>query len=757
MGVLNPGNPGCANWGTRVGPFGIFDPTPLDERIRISQAGDRITVNFGGMPAAEANRWRDILQPGAVVEFPDGQRAVLLSAVSGTGSAQGTADAVPAGTQAAVTFPRTDTAPQLARFITAYNRGWADWSEEQGNERDIIDLETVLSGDLAFLNDDDHTNSQRILQSTNALYSRIDGLTIRKADARVEGFDGFGAGIFLGTTGGDRAEMLLIDAKVIHNMAFYGGGIYVDSAYLHTDVLEEPVDRTLIGENFAVHAGGGIFVRGSSQVHLYNTTVQYNTAKDRDDRFGVYTYGGGVAAGPGVIMDVFNANIIANVAGFGAGFDLDNVALTQVQNSMFIANWAHWWGGAIFMQNDYTEENLYNYVVCTSLFTGNRAAPPFEGSYDPTQPPRGGAIYSYNSQASISHSTFYENSSPYGPAWIDDVAPILIGASPPPNANPGGTRPGGIFPAPIIPRMEVFNSIIAKNKWYIRDLPSVEFVRVPQFDGRVRIDGDHPFYHDVNDVWEWAEAHNNPALGIVWSLVEADDFYYGDPELGPRVILGDPQFDSVNELKGPRGLYYLDYHNPGADGMTPAPLNDYYITFNEKKGEDDYIFGTPANDGLGFRVTGGRAQDGSTDVFGNAGRHMGVYAYTPDEDPPTPPVFPDVDPSEVLDLEPMYSSWYYSHAIGGQVWWPTDGAYFYSRDLGWSYLAGELGEGFLVYVVSTEEWFFFWSGVGGDVGQPVVGADAGNDLWFGADFQPWAYNFNESVWTGGFAAPSEAR
>lgn len=826
--------------------------------------------------------------------------------------------------------------PDLARFIHAYNRVWAPWTEESGTVRNLIDqprelvddfddapaylqavlgladasdtqiigLETVLSGDLGTvaMAGLSGVHSQRIIHTVSDVYSRVDGFTITHADATVDGLRGnqpvvmdaqehvyvvktdyyknpladlpiqrmgdvsfvappfgVGAGLFVGMTrffdnsgvvppsihgNEERAELLLVDSSVVENKAFYGAGVYLDSAYLHVDVLAEPVYRTLIAENHAIYGGGGIFVAGGyptaiggdrrtlhgyegqladlagypgvaqrivewmvgldssagdpydysgeyderiitpafeilthtgtrdddphralwdlldnrrtingipaygSITHIYNTSVKYNYASNQvlsepSARYALDTYGGGLAAEQNALLDVFNANVLGNVAGYGAGFDLDNVHDAQIQNSLIAANWAQTAGGGFYLQNRFTKMDLFNFNICATLIVGNRAAPGNQhGSFEThMHRPRGGGIYSYNSQAMIKHSTIYENTAPEGPAWVDDVMPILQTGS---NLTPGGIRDGGNRPAPIIPRLWVVNSIIMKNQWFAEGGRVPVFDPIPQFSGVIRFDDpwhpfsdpDHPFYKHVGnsddpydpEIWSWFQAHHNPPNSVYWSMVEVDDLeYYGDVEFGPTVIVGDPQFNTTNALRGPRGFYFADWHNVGPPTAAPnlAPLADYYHRINMGKG-DDRIFGTKYDTnredtdygmpelGLGFRVTGGPALDGTVDDFGNMPRHMGLYgtAYMQDRE--------ELDDDHLgtrwweerihFEVYPLYGDRYLAAGLGMDVWLRGEenwGDFFYSADHGWMYFAGELGSGFVVYSISEEQWYFF--------------------------------------------------
>lgn len=456
-------------------------------------------------------------------------------------------------------------------------------------------------------------------------------------------------------------------------------------------------EKSLFHANTAYFAGGGIFIDEDSVISLNNTTVQYNQVFN--DRYGFDQNGdffeNGVGGGLAVFGDegrddedalplawVHNANFIANTASYGAGAYVDRAFAFQVDRSIFLSNWARWAGGAINIQDDQLSQVAFNeedraYWMNQTMIVGNRAAPQY-GVWDDSDRPYAGGIYSLNAALWVENSVFHQNSAPYGPAWVDDIDIVTF-----PDAGEDirdGRNPNF---APYVARMIVFNSIIHENRWYNR---TTSFVPVKQIGGYILYDGENIYdpgndsgYDMVGDPRDRLES--NPELGIIWSLIPDDGFYYGDPEGGDSNVMGDPQFDDVNTMEGPRGFYFFDFHNPAYNDPMTGELAGFYMDVDAGKG-DDMKYGT-MDDALGFMVEGGLAELGTCDFFGNITRHMGIY-----------PEFPDWDHAEPLNLirilwlEPLENGWYWSYGLEDYVYIPSvaeDREYtdFYSQTYGW--------------------------------------------------------------------------
>lgn len=472
--------------------------------------------------------------------------------------------------------------------------------------------------------------------------------------------------------------------------------------------------ESLIHANTAFESGGGIFLDSASWASINNATIQYNEVfNDRvigADR----GFGGGIMADGSVALWLHNTNIFANIASFGGGVFVDNADAVQIDTTLVVGNWARWGGGGLNIQSTPVtgvignnaagaeEDLLRKYWINESAFIGNRAAPVF-GVYDNDDRPYGGGIYSLNGSLWVQHSIFHANSAPYGPAWVDDID-ILTFATVDGSGNV--TFPNQPNFAPYVARMLVFNSIVDGNAWYNR--PNGTFAPVKQIGGYVLLNGANVYgtpgnsgsYSLLSSGRDRLE--NNPELGIIWSLVTEDGFYYGDPELGDTVVLGDATFNSTDTFLGPRGFYYLDWHNPAYNDPEDGVLAGAYLSVIAGKGADTK-FGT-SDDQLGFRVVDGVALSGSCDYWGNASRHMGVYADSAGQ--VYSAAFNMV--LRVLELEPLYNNWYWSYGLDDFIAVdPITNGFVYSQAYGYLYIGPETGPGtYWMYGATTGSWFW---------------------------------------------------
>jgi hypothetical protein len=428
-----------------------------------------------------------------------------------------------------------------------------------------------------------------------------------------------------------------------------------------------------------------------------------------------------------------NTNVLANIASFGGGAYVDRAAAFEVDTSLVVGNWARWGGGGLHIQNDpvdavFTdnstgaeEDMIRSYWINESAFIGNRAAPLF-GVYDNDDRPYGGGIYSLNGSLWVQHSILHGNSAPYGPAYVDDIDILTF-------ATIDGS---GVvtFPtdqpnyAPYVARMLVFNSIIDGNAWYNR--PNGSFLPVKQIGGFVLYDGIN-VYGEAGNSGSYSlvssgrdRLENNPELGILWSLVTEDGFYYGDPELGDTVVLGEAVFDTTDTFLGPRGFYYLDWHNPAYNDPEDGVLAGAYLNVLAGKGADTK-FGT-SDDELGFRAVDGIALSGTCDYWGNASRHMGVYADTAGQ--VYSAAFNMV--LRVLDLEPLFENWYWSWGLDDYIAVdPITNGFVYSQSYGYLYIGPETGPGtYWMYGATTGSWFWVSNAWG-----PNAAYNAATNTW----------------------------
>jgi len=231
---------------------------------------------------------------------------------------------VKAGTYLPTEDSGGSTTPVVPRTVTfrlragvALYGGFAG-DETVLEERDIVENETILSGDLGIV-DDNLDNSYSVVTGVDG--ATIDGFTVT---------DGYAGATGMGQTN--------------------GGGMYNYGS-------SPTVTNCTFSGNSADDAGGGMYNVNTSLPTVTNCTFSDNSAE----------WGGGGMANSGSSPTVTNCTFSGNTAGSGGGGMYNvNTSLPTVTNCTFSDNSAEWDGGG--MANSGSSPTVTN---CT--FSGNSA------------------------------------------------------------------------------------------------------------------------------------------------------------------------------------------------------------------------------------------------------------------------------------------------------------------------------------------------------------------------------------------------
>ena len=232
--------------------------------------------------------------------------------------------------------------------------GGFDGTESTRSERDWINNETILSGDLdndGILDDD---NVWHVVRPTDSDISRtggIDGFTVTGGYADGFGSNGSGGGIFLHAGGATHKSPTIANCKIVDNYAdVSGAGMFIEQG-------DPTVTNCSFTGNWAVWGGG-----------MYN----FNSS-------------------PTVTGCIFTSNS-AHFDG-GGMYNVDNSDPT-VSNCTFIGNSVNSLGGGISNNNS-------NPSVTGCTFSGNAAL-------------AGGGMCNFEGNSTVTGCTFIGNSTEYG-------------------------------------------------------------------------------------------------------------------------------------------------------------------------------------------------------------------------------------------------------------------------------------------------------------------------------------------------------
>ena len=424
----------------------------------------------------------------------------------------------------------------------AIRGGYAGFGKPDPNARDIVNYETILSGDLS---GDDAVVTDPcglLVEPTRAENSYhvvlwegvgppdynfkentgLDGFTVTGGNANEAGFGDQSVGGGIAAYGWGNPTVS--NCRIIGNTAEWGGGIYGGSCKLVDCFIARNaasvggamgscpvlVKGCTIGGNFAEHSGGGVYMWGGDG-RFEACTFSKNRAED----------GGGVFmadAEPVFAACTFSGNR-ALVGGAVCADHFDNAAYPVFIGCAFIGNKADW-GGGMYSYDSYSR-------LTNCIFSGNSAE---EG---------GGMANHFDSRAQMVNCTFAGNSATKGRA-------VSFDSDEPPHEHPSDAElrncilwDGGD---------EIFNGDGSEINIAYSDVQD-------GWSGEGNIDAD-PCFVDPNS----GDYHLRSERGRYWP---EHDVWVLDKVTSPCIDAGDP-YDDPSAEPMPNG----DLVNMGAYGGT---------------------------------------------------------------------------------------------------------------------------------------------------------------------------------------------
>ncbi len=196
-----------------------------------------------------------------------------------------------AGTDRTQTF-------QLKASVGVY--GGFDATEIMRTERDIVNNESILSGDIGVKNDRTD-NVYHVVSCASA--STLDGMrvTLGYADS-VTNFNQYGAGLIA-----DGVSATIKHCYFYDNRSAWGGAVFFVNGGSDSLFID-----CVVSSNIATSGGGGVYVRSGANPLIVNSLIINNEAQGGGT-------GGGIRAA-GSDLNIINCTIVGNVAATsGAG------------------------------------------------------------------------------------------------------------------------------------------------------------------------------------------------------------------------------------------------------------------------------------------------------------------------------------------------------------------------------------------------------------------------------------------------------
>lgn len=241
--------------------------------------------------------------------------------------------------------------------------GYAGSRSVNPNERNVVDHETILSGDL--YGDDwpvrrlsdlsreggrsDNSNHVVTISGTDAT-AVLDGFTVtggHATESEVADEVPGGGGIF-----GEDGSATIRDCSITGNSSIrHGGGIYVRGECAPTFV------GCMVADNWAHYDGGGVYCRSNSEVVFSRCVVAGN---------GVHFAGGGISSHGNGQLWISNSIISGNQAleptwGRGGGL-YNSLTRTDVSHCTFTGNVAAL-GSSVWQASSYSKVRLSNCIL----------------------------------------------------------------------------------------------------------------------------------------------------------------------------------------------------------------------------------------------------------------------------------------------------------------------------------------------------------------------------------------------------------
>lgn len=188
-------------------------------------------------------------------------------------------------------------------------------TETDTSQRDIVNNETILSGDIG-VPGDNSDNAYHVVHVVGSTLAggNLNGLTIRDGNANKDypaltsQLDNTGGGVVYDGDGTNDVSMNIYWCTIKNNQAVYGGGLGIFGIVANSNSLIWNIDYNVIQNNTALQDGGGMAVYASNRT---GSVMGY------------------------VKNCVFNTNTCNNPAGTSAIADvLNNVTQTKFNNMM---------------------------------------------------------------------------------------------------------------------------------------------------------------------------------------------------------------------------------------------------------------------------------------------------------------------------------------------------------------------------------------------------------------------------------------
>ncbi len=356
----------------------------------------------------------------------------------------------------------------------------------------------------------------------------------------------------------------IIGNSIVDNEAYdAGGGIF---CYSSSGVVIEgnEIANNVVTEIDYFGAGGGIFYYSSNTLTFTNNVITGNSA---------YQSGGGLdctAASAIISGNTFEDN----TAPAGGALRLLGSSPT-VENNLFVANHADWYGGAIHCRNA-------SPVITGCTMSGN-SAETFAG-----------AVYSSSSSAPLITNSILWGNSPDQIHFIDPGMPLVTWS----DIQDGWEGEGNFDAAPVFtngPEGLFYLSQIASGQ--ALDSPCVDSgdPLSELVDGTTRTDQlpdsgivDLGYHYPCPEAWIRlvtgpGAGYDNPPLVRVYFPVhhgslEYEFAAYGAPHYGTNVTCGDINGDMVDEIltgPGPGDIYGPNVRGFNSSG-TPLPGLNFF-------------------------------------------------------------------------------------------------------------------------------------------------------------------------------------
>jgi len=271
-------------------------------------------------------------------------------------------------------------------------------TETQRTQRDWINNETILSGDINQDSQPD-SNSFTIVYFENVDSTTIiDGFTIRDGSANddlssAESSGRSGAGIY--NRGSSKSNPVIQNCKFINHFAdAYGAAIYNDGR--SGGSANPAILNCSFTGNYAIRSGGAIFNDGSFQLGKSNPLVNHCFFQDNTSIFGgaIYNNGFGGTSAPRILNSTFRENTGTSIAGAVYSFSKDSLgfAAPVFGNCLFVDNYGKS-SGAVY-----------------TLASGGKARPVlFNCVFYENSANTGGAVYCNESTEGDMEVTMYNN------------------------------------------------------------------------------------------------------------------------------------------------------------------------------------------------------------------------------------------------------------------------------------------------------------------------------------------------------------